>query len=252
MTDIDRVAKEPSNKVGLSASQLGFTLPEIMISLVVLSIVGLGAYTVMQSTIDAQAKLERAVEKGFGSFNYKPRNLPLQPLKLGFLVRPGWFRVPSPHAVLPDGAVEGDIVNTTLGITILSDDARLENPVWTKCEGDKDVKVTCSKFAEGKATVSFQLSERTAGIAIARVQAEWPSLPANHPYKRSPEYVFTTPLSRDCPLITETPTAPKYLLHNHFFLESVPADAKTCTEKFKVYRCLNGKVTVHDHEKVCT
>ena len=217
----------------------------------VLSIVGLGAYTVMQSTIDAQLKLERAVEKGFGNFNYKPRNLPLQPLKLGFTVRPGWFRVPSPHAVLSDGRIAGDLINTTLTVTILSDDARLENPVWIKCEGDKDVKVDCSKFENGKAFVSFKLSERTAKLAIARVQAEWPSLPATHPYKRSPEYVYTTPLTRDCPLVTQTPTAPKYLLHNNTFTETVPPGMTTCTPSFKIYTCLNGTVTVTDHQRVC-
>lgn len=205
----------------------------------------------MQSTIDAQNKLERAVEKGFGKFNYKPRNLPLQPLKLGFTVRPGWFRVPSPHAVLSDGRVAGDLVNTTITVTILSDDARLENPVWIKCEGDKDVKVDCSNFEGGKAFVSFRLSERAAGIALARVQAEWPSLPVNHPYKRSPVYTYTTPLSRDCPLVTQAPNAPKYLLHNNSFRENVPPGSEMCTEMFRIYTCLNGSVTVTDHQRVC-
>jgi len=205
----------------------------------------------MQSTIDAQLKLERAVEKGFGNFNYKPRNLPLQPLKLGFNVRPGWFRVPSPHAVLENGRIAGEIVNSALYVTILSDDARLENPVWVKCEGDKEVIVDCSNFQNGKAFVSFKLSERTSGIAIARVQAEWPSLPTNHPYKRSPEYVFSTPLVRDCTLASQTPNAPKYLLHNHTFTETVPPGVEICTETFKLYSCLNGTVTVTDHQRVC-
>lgn len=238
-------------KVGPFVSQKGFTLPEILISLVVLSIVGLGAYTVMQSTIDAQFKLERAVEKGFGSFNYKARNLPLQPLKLGFSVRPGWFRVPSPHAILPNGKVFGDIVNTTLGVTILSDDARLENPVWIKCEADKGLLVECSKFEQGRARVKFILSERTAGIAIARVQAEWPSLPEGHPYKRSPEYIYTTPLARDCAFSSQATNAPKFLLHNHVFVENVPAEATTCTPTYKIYSCLNGTITVTDHQRAC-
>ena len=177
----------------------------------------------MQSTIDAQMKLERTIEKGFGSFNYKPRNLPLQPLKLGFKVRPGWFRIPSPHAYLPNG----------------------------KVEGDKEVKVTCSKFQNGAATVSFQMTERTSGIAMARVHAEWPSLPAAHPYKRSPEYILKTPLARDCPFVIETPTAPKYLRHNNTFMESVPPSAPNCTANFKIYRCLNGTVTVTDHQRMC-
>ncbi len=251
MTSNERVTEDRAKSLGPNVSQLGFTLPEILISLVVLSIVGLGAYTVMQSTIDAQIKLERAVEKGFGSFNYKPRNLPLQPLKLGFKVRPGWFRIPSPHAILPNGKVEGDLVNTTLTMTILSDDARLENPVWVKCESDKEVNVQCGKFENGIAMVSFKLTERTSGIAIARVQAEWPSLPVNHPYKRSPEYILTTPLARDCGLVTETKDAPKYLRHGNIFMETVPPGSTMCTVNFKIYRCLNGTVTVNDHQRVC-
>lgn len=251
MTTNDRVTADRAIRLGPNDSQLGFTLTEIMVSLVVLSIVGLGAYTVMQSTIDAQMKLERTIEKGFGSFNYKPRNLPLQPLQLGFKMRPGWFRVVSPHAILPNGQVEGDLVNTTLTMTILSDDARLENPVWIKCEADKEVKVSCSNFQNGLSIVSFKLSERTANIALARVQAEWPSLPANHPYKRSPEYVLATPLARDCVLVTESPTAPKYLRHNNRFMETVPPGLATCTPNFKIYRCLNGSVTVTDHQRVC-
>ncbi len=247
----DRVTEDRALKLGPHVCQGGFTLTEMVVSLVVLSIVGLGAYSVMQSSIGAQLKLERTVEKGFGSFNFKPRNLPLQPLKLGFTVRPGWFRVPSTHAVLPDGQILGDLVVRSLGITILGDDARLENPVWIKCEGDNTVIVNCSKFENGKATVTFKLNDRTPSMAIARVQAEWPSLPSNHPYKRSPEYVYTTPLSRDCPLTTQTPNAPKYLLHNNWFIESVPPGLSTCTEAFRVYVCYNGIVTATEHQRVC-
>ncbi len=238
-------------KVGPKVSQDGFTLPEILISLVVLSIVGLGAYTVMQSTLDAQFKLERTIEKGFGKFNYVAGNIPLQPLRIGFTDRLGWFRVLSPHAILSNGRIIGDPASTTLSVAVLGDDAKLENPVWIKCEGDKAVKVECTKFTNGEAKVIFTLNDKTAALAIARVQAEWPSLPASHPFKRSPEYVYTTPLARDCELISGDPTAPKFLMHNGVLTETVPPGQQACTPSFKLYACLNGNIKVTDHQRVC-
>ena len=70
----------------------------MMMSLVILSVVGLGAYAIIIGVTSSQKKLEQALERGFNSFSYKRQNVPLQPLRIGMVNRLGWMRIASPHA----------------------------------------------------------------------------------------------------------------------------------------------------------
>lgn len=228
----------------------GFTLVEMLISLVILSVVGLGAYAIIMGVTSSQKKLEQTLERGFNSFTYKPRNIPLQPLRIGMMNKLGWMRVASRFAYL-GGTLQGDLVNRDFHFSIVSDDARLEEPVWIKCQGDKDIQVDCQPFLKGKSLVRINLGARARGQAIFRLQAEWPGLPANHPYKRSPEYTYTIPLARDCEIASNNPEAPKFLLHSGSWIENGPKLDSGCIPKFKNYHCIDGHVTVTDGERVC-
>lgn len=251
------------------ANSAGFTLAEMLISLVILSAVGLGAYSIIIGVTTSQKKLERALERGFNSFTYKPRNIPLQPMRLGFVNKLGWLRVPSIHAFINPSQAEldwlrkgapidlanlqlrGDLVNREMSVSIVSDDARLEEPVWTKCESDREVRVECSAFARGQARVRLTISERAKQLAIFRLQAAWPGLPDNHPYKHSPEYTVAIPLARDCELATDIPGIPKFLFHNGFHVLEGRPNESGCIPKFQTYHCINGLVKVTDGERFC-
>lgn len=228
----------------------GFTLIEMLMSLVILSIVGLGAYAIIIGVTSSQKKLEQTLERGFNSFSYKPRNIPLQPLRIGMINRLGWMRVASPNAYVGD-VLQGDLVNREFGLTIVSDDARLEEPVWVKCVGDKDIRAECSPFIKGKSLLRLTLSDRARSLAIVRLQAEWPGLPANHPYKRSPEYTYAIPIARDCDLVSEAPNAPRFLTHNGIWQENGPAKESGCVPTFKTYHCIDGVLKESAGERVC-
>jgi prepilin-type N-terminal cleavage/methylation domain-containing protein len=232
---------------------MGFTLVEMAISLVILSVVGLGAYAIIVSVTDSQKKLEKTLERGFNSFSYKRRNIPLQPLRIGMINRLGWMRVASPNAY-SNGVLQGDLVNREFGLSIVSDDARLEEPVWVTCLGDKDIRAECSPFLKGKSMLRITLGERARGFAIVRLQAEWPGLPANHPYKRSPEYTYTIPIARDCEFVSQNPQsndAPKFLLHNGMWQENGPPTNTGCFPTFKTYHCIDGVIKESAGERVC-
>lgn len=222
----------------------------MMMSLVILSVVGLGAYAIIIGVTSSQKKLEQTLERGFNSFSYKRRNIPLQPLRIGMMNRLGWMRVASPHAMV-NGVLQGDLVNREFGLSIVSDDARLEEPVWIKCEGDKDVKAECQPFTKGQSMLRITLGERARGFAIVRIQAEWPGLPSNHPYKRSPEYTYTIPLARDCEFMSQTPGAPKFLLHNGSWTENGPPKESGCIPTFKTYHCIDGNLKESAGERFC-
>lgn len=247
----------------------GFTLAEMLISLVILSAVGLGAYSIIMGVTSSQKKLEQTLERGFNSFTYKPRNIPLQPLRLGFVNKLGWLRVPSVHAFinisqaqldwlkkgtptdLSKVEIRGDLVNREMIVSIVSDDARLEEPVWTKCESDREVFVDCQPFKKGLSSVKLTISERAQQLAIIRLQAAWPGIPTNHPYKRSPEYTIAIPLARDCDLPIDVPGIPKYLLHNGTHILEGSPNESGCIPTFKTYHCINGLVKVTDGERFC-
>jgi prepilin-type N-terminal cleavage/methylation domain-containing protein len=247
----------------------GFTLAEMMISLVILSAVGLGAYSVIMGVTSSQKKLEQALERGFNSFAYKPRNTPLQPLRIGFQNKLGWMRIPSVHALIDPTQEQlnwlrkgtptdlrslkifGDGINRHMAVSIVSDDARLEDPVWVKCEGDQDIRVECLTFQNGQASVVVTIGARAQQLAALRLRAAWPSLPEKHPYKYSPEYSLAIPLARDCEMQTEIPKMPKFLLHNSVHRVEGPTNASGCIPKFQIYQCLNGQIKIDERERYC-
>lgn len=223
-------------------------------SLAILSIVGLGAMSVLTGTIESQNKLERILNKGFTHLSYNPKGFPIYKPVLTYVTKPGWFRVPSPRALHPQTkALQGSLVNDAVVVQISKADLAADTPEWSLCKGDDSVRVVCSKFVDGLASVQFKLNQmQPPPSAIVRLRVKWPSLPDGHPVKDSAEYVVTIPYIRDCDIDPLTPDGPRFLEHGTWQMEANgPADKYGCQANWIRYRCLNGALEKIPFQKSC-
>lgn len=223
-------------------------------ALAILSIVGLGAMSVLTGTIESQNKLERILSKGFTHLSYNPKGFPINPPLMTYVIKPGWIRIPSPNAINPQTKeIEGSLVSSIVTVQVSSADLGADTPEWDFCKSDETVRVECSKFVNGIANIEFKLNKMKAPpAAIARVRIKWPSLPDGHPVKFSPEYVITIPYLMDCSFEPLTPGIRRFLEHASSFREAKsPAVDGECQVDWINYRCLNGVLEQVPLQKVC-
>ncbi len=223
-------------------------------ALAILSIVGLGAMSVLTGTIESQNKLERILSKGFTHLSYNPKGFPINPPLMTYVTKPGWFRVPSANAINPQtNELQGSLVSDTVAVQISSADLAADTPEWSLCKSDESVRVECSPFKNGVAAIKFRLNQMKAPpAAIARVQIKWPSLPDGHPVKYSPEYQISIPYLRDCDFEPLTPGVKRFMEHANSFRESkTPTAAGECQTEWINYQCLNGVIQQIPFQKIC-
>ena len=249
-----RLRRWNSPLVKRGGAETGFTLVEMVIAMGIMSIVGLGAVIVLTGTISAQKKLEKLLEKGFGTIKYRSVGFPLTAPTLLFTARTGWIRVPSQRAYSPTAKIyAGSPVTPTITVTVYASDVIVEQPVWSLCSTDDTVRAECGEFVDGRSTILFALNKpMPPAEAVVRVRATWPSLPEGHANKSSPEYVFSIPYVRDCDLDLPTPSAPKFLEHGGYYVDPGEVEAPgTCRTDWKRYECSNGTLNVVPFQKAC-
>ena len=219
-----------------------------------MSVVMIGAFTVVTGTIESQNKLEKVISKGFTHLTYSGKGFPLHPPILTYVTRPGWFRVPSSHAINPTTKeISGTLVVRELNLMVSKTDIEVDTPTWNLCKSDESVRIKCGPFVNGQASVSIELNTvKIPPSAIFQLRAEWPSLPAGHPNKYSPQYTITIPFIQDCDLTSAAPNAPKFLEHGWQYRESSPPEIDgKCEPNWTNYICLNGVLTPKPFKKVC-
>ncbi|CAN5650159.1 hypothetical protein BH10BDE1_BH10BDE1_12440 [soil metagenome] len=237
-----------------AGADAGFTLVEMVIAMGIMLIVGLGAVIVLTGTISAQKKLEKLLEKGFGTIKYRSVGFPLNAPTLFFTARTGWIRVPSQRAYsAKTKTYAGSEVTPSISFSVFASDALVEQPTWVLCSTDDTVRAECGEFSEGRSSIQFTLNKpNPPAEAVVRVRTAWPSLPEGHPNKSSPEYVFSIPYVRDCDLELSNPSTPKFLEHGTYYIDpGEPEIPGTCRTDWKRYECLNGTLNVVPFQKAC-